>query len=272
MIYTAHGFNFYQGEMPLKNAIFLTLEKLAGTWTDHLIVMNREDEIAAKRYSILPAQRVNYMPGIGVDQEHYNPATVSVAEVMRFRQELKIQPETPLFLAIAEFIPRKRHRDMLNAFAKIDRPNAHFAFAGEGVLLPQMQQLACQLGVQNRVHFLGFRQDIPVLIRAAIATVMASEQEGLPRSVMESLCLEIPAIGTKIRGIQELLENGCGLMVPVGEVEGLAQAMVWSLDHPQEMQEMGKRGRELMVDCDLQQILKRHHKLYTQAIDRRSAS
>lgn len=264
VIYTAHGFHFHPGGKPLKNAAFLTLEKLAGPWTDYLVTINREDESAALRYRILPSQKVRYMPGIGVDLDYYNPDAVSQTEVARVRQELGISGETPLFLSVAEFIPRKHHRDVIQAFAKLNRP-IHLAFAGRGPLMEEMRLLASELGVKDRVHFLGRRDDVPTLMRASLATVLVSEQEGLPRSVMESLSLEIPAIGSKIRGTQELLEGGCGLLVEVGDTEALAQAMARMLDCPEDVRKMGKQGRELMATYDLRQIVKLHEQLYAEA-------
>jgi glycosyltransferase involved in cell wall biosynthesis len=129
-----------------------------------------------------------------------------------------------------------------------------------------VQQLASDFGIKNQVHFLGNRRDVPTLMRASVATLLASEQEGLPRSVMESLSLEIPAIATKIRGTQELLESGCGLLFEVGDIDGFAKAMAWMLDRPEEVREMGKRGRERMAACDLQQIIKLHEELYAEAV------
>lgn len=266
VIYTAHGFHFYPGGTPTKNAIFLALEKLAGRWTDYLVVINREDEAAAKRYRIVPTERVRYMPGIGVDIEHYSPNAIPEAEVVRQRLELGLDLGTPLFLSVAEFIPRKRHQDILRAFARLERPKTHLAFAGTGPLIEEMQRLASALGVQNQMHFLGRRQDVPTLMRASVATLLPSEQEGLPRSVMESLCMETPVIGTEIRGTRELLEESCGLLVKVRDVEGLAQAIAWVLDHPEDAQVMGKRGRERMAAYDLRHILKLHEALYTEVI------
>ncbi|MFB2836050.1 glycosyltransferase [Floridanema evergladense] len=267
IIYTAHGFNFYQGQNPLKNAIFLNLEKLAGRWTDYLVTINREDEAAAKHNAIVAAEKVRYMPGIGVNLQQYNPNAVSDASVVQVLKELGLTLETPLFLSIAEFIPRKRHHDILQAFAKISQLKAHLAFAGSGSLMPEIRQLAVALGVADRVHFLGFRQDISTLIKASVATVLASEQEGLPRSVMESLCMEVPVIGTDIRGIKDLLEGDCGLLVELGNVEQLSEAMTWILEHPIAAKAMGKRGRELMAGYDLQHILKLHEVLYAEALE-----
>ena len=266
LIYTAQGFHFYRGGAPVRNAIFLSLEKLAGRWTDYLIMVNREDEEAAKRYRIVPTKRIRYIPGTGLNVERYSRNAIPEAEVLRVRQELGLPLGTPLFLSVAEFIPRKRHRDILRAFARLGRPEVHLALAGDGPLLEKMRLLASDLGVQNQVHFLGFRRDIPVLTRASVATLLASEQEGLPNTVMESLCVEMPVIGTEIRGTRDLLEGGCGLLVKVGDVEGLAQAMAWVLDHPEDAQIMGKRGRERMAAYDLHSILELHEALYTEAM------
>ncbi|MDJ0734632.1 MAG: glycosyltransferase family 4 protein [Nostocaceae cyanobacterium] len=266
VIYTAHGFNFYRGGEPLHNSIFLTLEKLAGGWTDYLVVMNQEDKEAAKSHHILPPQRVRYMPGIGVDISHYSLNRVSDADVLQVRQEMKLAADTRLFLSIAEFIPRKRHRDMLEAFAGVARDNVCLAFAGEGPLTEKMQQLASQLGIQDRVRFLGFRRDIPTLIQAAVATILVSEHEGLPRSIMESLCMGVPVIGTDIRGIRDLLLDGCGFLVKLGNTKQLTKAMEWILDHPEKAKVMGEYGRKMMTAYDLQNILQLHETLYTEAL------
>ncbi|HCF28410.1 MAG TPA: glycosyltransferase family 1 protein [Cyanobacteria bacterium UBA11049] len=270
LIYTAHGFHFYRGGKPLKNLSFLALEKLAGRWTDYLVVINREDEEAAKRYGIVPTERVCYTPGIGVDTDYYSPGNVPDSEVVRVRQELGLSPETPLFLSIAEFNPGKRHQDILKALARLGRSKVQLAFAGTGPLMEQMQLLASNLGIQSLVHFLGYRQDIPALIRASTATLLASEREGLPRSVMESLCLEIPVIGTQTRGIRDLLEGDCGLLVKLGDVEDLAQAMARILDRPEEAKMMGKRGRERMKGYEVRQIIKLYDRLYAQALEEKN--
>ncbi|BAY30335.1 putative group 1 glycosyl transferase [Nostoc carneum NIES-2107] len=267
MIYTSHGLNFYRGGKPLDNAIFLTLEKLAGRWTDYLVVMNYEDEEAAKQYHIVPPERVRYMPGIGVDLQQFNVNAVASDAILQVRQEMGLTAETQLLLCIAEFIPRKRHQDLLRAFAKVAKPNSCLALAGDGPLKAQMQQLAAELGILDRVRFLGFRRDIANLIGSAIATILVSEQEGLPRSIMESLCMQVPVIGSDIRGIRDLLEGGCGLLVQLGDIAELANAIAYILDHPQEAKAMGKRGWEIMANYDLQHILQLHESLYAEALN-----
>src|SRR5207249_867737 len=90
VIYTAHGFHFYQGSPRVRGTLFRTLERLAGRWTDHLVVINREDEAAALKYGIVPPQRLRYMPGIGVDTQVYSAASVPAADIAAVRGELRL--------------------------------------------------------------------------------------------------------------------------------------------------------------------------------------
>ena len=267
VIYTAHGFHFYdKGGHPLKNALFLALEKAAGYWTDYVVVINHEDEMAARRLRLVPPARVRYMPGIGVDTGFYRPKDTLSTEAEQVRREIGLQAGEKLLVMVAEFIPRKRHQDAVRAVARLSRPDIHLAFAGEGPLIDSVQALAESLGVQDRVHFLGYRDDVPALMRASIATVLCSEQEGLPRSVMESLSLQVPVIGSDIRGTRELLEGGCGLLVELGNVQGLADATAWMADHAREARAMGRRGRERMAAFDIKNIMALHVNLYQEAL------
>jgi len=267
IVYTAHGFHFHRGGGLATNTLFLALEKLAGRWTDLLIVINREDEAAARRHGLVPSDRMHLVPGVGLDTSFYSPTQVPAAEVAAVRSQLGLAGEAPLFLMVAEFISRKRHRDALLAFSRLCATSAHLAFAGVGPELDTMRLLARSLGVAARTHFLGFRQDVPALIRASAAVLLPSEQEGLPRSVMEAMCLEVPIIGADIRGTRDLLKDGCGLLAPVGDEAALAEAMSWVLDHPRGAAELAARARARSAEYDVKRILRRHEELYERVVE-----
>lgn len=266
LIYTAHGFHFYRGSPPLQYALFLALEKLAARWTDYLVVMNREDSDAVRRYSLVPPERMCYMPGIGVDLQQYTSAVVSPGEIQQMRSALGLTPADTLFVLVAEFIPNKRHADALHALAQLNNPSVHLALAGEGPLMEAIRALVQRLNLTQRVHFLGFRRDIPIVVRAARATLLLSQREGLPRSVMESLSLGVPVIGTDIRGIRDLLAEGGGLLVPVGHIAELAKAMTRLIASPEDAHQMGAQGQAQMAAYDLPHILGLHEALYAQAL------
>lgn len=266
IIYTAHGFHFHQGGHPFRNAVFLALEKFAGQWTDHLVVINREDESAAISHGIVRRERVHYMPGIGIDLTNYVSLDIDPSIVVRVRQELGIQKGQSLLLMVASFDPGKRHRDVLHAIAMLRRQDFVLAFAGIGPLQQNCVKLAHSLEIGEKVRFLGFREDIPALLRTSLATILPSEREGLPRSVMESMASGIPVIGANARGIRDLLASGGGLIVPIGAPHALAQAISYLLDQPTRAKQMGEQGRNSIQQYNIKHILSLHEDLYYRAL------
>jgi glycosyltransferase involved in cell wall biosynthesis len=268
VIYTAHGFHFHQQGNLLTNFLFLNLERLAGHWTDYLITINREDEAAARKYHLLPEERIFYTPGIGLEIAKYDRHQVSPEQIVEIRQELHLMPEDVLLITVAEFTPNKRHQDQLLALKELNRPEVHLALAGDGDTRPEIESLAQELGLQQQVHFLGFRYDIPALICASTALLLTSQREGLPRSIMEAFCAGTPVIGTNIRGIKDLLSDNCGLLVEVGDVKALSQAIAEMLDHPQQAMEMGANARDKVASYDVQNIIEQYTQIYHQALGR----
>lgn len=267
VIYTAHGLHFHSGGSRLGNALFSALERRAGRWTDELVVINREDVLAAHHHRIVPPEHIHSMKGIGVDPGRFHPAHVAKAEVSSVRAELGLTAGNPLFLVVGEFIARKRHRDVIDAFARLGHRHSHLALAGDGPLVDTVRAQVNRCGLDDRVHFLGFRRDVPALVRASAAVLLASGQEGLPRCVLESLCLETPVIGSDIRGTRELVEDDCGWLVPVGDINALAEAMSKVIASPELARERGQRGRsKVLLGFDQASIIRQHELLYARAL------
>jgi glycosyltransferase involved in cell wall biosynthesis len=269
LIYTAHGFHFHANGSPLKNYAFRTLEKLAGAWTDYLVVMNRDDERAALDHRFVPRSRLRLMPGIGVDLERYSRASIAPAEVARFRAGLGVG-DAPYFVMAAEFIERKRHRDLLQALRRVSAeaalPPAHLLLAGGGPLLPDMRALAGELGIADRVHFIGFRDDIPLVLSDAAALVLPSAQEGLPRCILEALSMGVPVVGSRIRGNVDLLEDDVGYLFDPGDVSSLAAALRQILLDPGEARARARMGEAKVARYDLRELIRLHEELYDEAL------
>jgi glycosyltransferase involved in cell wall biosynthesis len=207
------------------------------------------------------------MAGSGTDTTRFDPARVDDSDVRRIRQELGLNEDDILFLMIGEYTARKRHGDALRALARLADPKVHLAFAGIGRLMDPTQTTAAALGLGSQTHFLGYRTDIPTLIRASRATILPSSAEGVPACVRESLAMEVPAIGTDVRGTHELLEDGCGILVPSGDVQALAEAMRWMVEHPDEALGMGRKGRQKMPGrYELRHVLQQTEALYREVL------
>ena len=264
VVYTAHGFHFFKGNSPLKTFVFLNLEKLAGRWTDHLIVMNGEDFSAAQTHRIVPPEHLTLMPGIGVDLSKYSAESVTAEQIAAVRRELGLAPEDKYILMVAEFIPRKRHQDAIEALALTAEQQLHLVFAGSGPTMDEMRKLTASKRVQSRCHFAGHRNDIPVLLKGASAMLLPSQQEGLPRSIMEAMVMGIPVIGTNLRGTQDLLENGCGKLYKVGDTCALAHQFASVAKNDPLIAECAIRAKEQVKRYDLNELLKMHEALYAQ--------
>jgi glycosyltransferase involved in cell wall biosynthesis len=260
--YTAHGFHFHPAGRTLTNAAFLTAERVAGRWTDRLIVISDEDEAAARRYRIVPERRLVHMPGIGVDTRHYDPAVIDPAAATRVR-DIGIPAGAPLFALVGELNSNKRPTDAVAALAALNDRSAHLVLAGRGPERAAVEARARELEVADRVHLLGEVDDIRPVVRAATALLLLSTREGLARSVMEALSLETPVIASTARGNRELLGDDRGRIFPTGDVPALMRAMTWLIDHPEGAREMGARGRARMVErYDTAVLLRLHEDLY----------
>ena len=261
VVYTAHGFHFHSKGFPLKNRLYLGLERRAARWTDHLIVINEEDRRAALQHGLVPPEKLSCLPGIGLDLERWSRDSVSMSGIRGLCEELGIEQGDELFLMAAEFNPGKRHRDALEALAKTGRRDFHLALAGKGPLEDAMKDLAEKLGISRQVHFLGQRSDIPLLMLASRATILPSEREGLNRSVMESLALGIPVLGADVRGIRDLVTNPSqGELYPAGNPAALAAAMLVAAAAPSEFHPLPDPR------WDLGNLLKEHERIYSELL------
>ena len=232
MVYTAHGFHFHEHGSRVKNLIFRSAEKLAGRFTTILTVMNDEDLSAATRHRLVPAGHVLQTPGIGIDFARWERASGDEGSRSRVRRSLGIADGVPIVVFVAEMNPRKRHADLLRALAQPNLSDAHAVIVGDGPEQDALVRLTKKLRLEERVHFLGRRSDVPELLTAADVMAFPSIREGLPKSVLEAMAIGLPIIGTDARGVRELLENGAGVLVRPRDPESLAVGIASVLEDP----------------------------------------
>jgi glycosyltransferase involved in cell wall biosynthesis len=148
----------------------------------------------------------------------------------------------PLVLTLARLDPQKGLPYLLEA-AKV-LPKATFAIAGDGRDRQALEEQARSLGLQERVRFLGYRDDIADLLAACDLFVLPSLFEGLPISVLEAMAAGKPVVATRIGGTDEAVENGVtGWLVPPRDPAALAAAVSRVLSDPSEGRRMGEAGR-----------------------------
>ncbi|MBP3378557.1 MAG: glycosyltransferase family 4 protein, partial [Clostridia bacterium] len=202
VFYTAHGFHFYKGA-PLKNwLLYYPIEKLCSKFTDVLITINKEDFALAQRK--MKAAEVLYVPGVGIDTEKYENATV---DKDAFRKELGIPSDAILLTSVGELNKNKNHEVVLRALSTLDDSNIHYAIAGNGPLHDYLIQLAQELKISNRFHLLGYRRDIAQIYKASDICVFPSIREGLGLAAIEGMAAGLPLIASDNRGTRDYCDN-----------------------------------------------------------------
>lgn len=148
----------------------------------------------------------------------------------------------PLVLAVARLEEQKGHAYLLEAARHI--PEVDLVIAGEGSKRTELEAQARALGLADRVHFLGFRSDVPDLLAACDIFVLPSLCEGLPLAILEAMAAWKPVVATAISGTDETVVHGVtGLLVPPADPAALAGAIQSLLADPEASRRLGLAGR-----------------------------
>lgn len=261
VVYTAHGFHFFDGAS-LKNwLVFYPVERWLSRFTDLLITINREDYARAQKFH---AKRTALVSGVGVDLSRFDQPVDRAA----VRAGLGLGLEDPALICVGEHSVRKNHETVIRAAARAS--GSHVLFCGVGEKQPELEALADELGIGEKVHFLGFRRDIPQLLAASDVFVFPSWQEGLPVAQMEAMAAGLPCVVSNVRGNRDLIADGDGgyLCAP-DDAAAFAQRIQTLLDNPQLREQMGRRNRLEMQKYSLQAVLDEMTALYRRELEGR---
>lgn len=179
----------------------------------------------------------------GIDLEAFRPGRGAGL----LRHELRAAPEDILIGTTGQLTSVKGHAVLIEAFALLRRQGlpARLALIGAGPLLRPLAAQADRLGLTDRVHFLGFRRDLPDLLEDLDIAAHPSVEEGLPHSVIEFLAKGKPVVASRLDGIAEAMEDGrSGLLVTPERPVELAGALADLAAHPERRKAMGRAARE----------------------------
>lgn len=183
----------------------------------------------------------------------------------RWRKKVGFAPTDVLFVCVAGLRPQKNPALLLEAFHRgpASDPRAHLLFVGEDDLRSDLERRIGASGLQERVHLLGYRSDIPEILNAADIFVLSSDYEGNPLSVLEAMAAGKPVISTAVGGVPELVEGGCGLLVPPRDAQALSKAMSYMLESPESRRSMGEASARRAVErFDLGVMTEAYEDLY----------
>lgn len=260
IIYSAHGFHFYKGASLIYNTLFKWAEMRMANYTDAVITMNQEDYQAANKFKLRNSGKVYFIPGVGVDTKLYQLQGVDNVEI---RNSLNLKQDDIVLIAMGDLIDRKNYAASIKSVAKANNPKLQFLICGRGHKLDSLQTLAKDLGVENQVHFLGFRSDIKELLSVADIFLFTSYQEGLPRSMMEAMAAGLPCVASKVRGNTDLIEDGKGgFLRQPNDIDALAECILKLALNEQFRREMGLSNLKSIRKFDVENVKKIMKSIY----------
>ncbi len=201
---------------------------LIGRLADVFVAVSQRDADRMAELEGVPREKLRVIPNAYVPR----PSDTS----RDLRAELGIPASAPVVGTAAVHRPQKALEVLLEAFADLRErlPDAHLLLGGDGPRRAALERRAAELELGDRVHFLGYWQDMGTLMRATDVAAMSSDFEGTPLFAIECMTHGVPLVSTRVGGIHEVLEDGRSvLLVPPRDPTALAEALEVLLRDPE---------------------------------------
>ena len=202
VMYTCHGFHFHNASPKINWLIYYPIERFLSLFCDYIVTINKEDFNRSKTFY---AKNVRYIPSVGVDISKIKQTVVNREE---YKKSIGVPKGAVLILSIGELIERKNHQVIIKALAELKRNDIYYAICGKGPLLEDLKKLANELGIGDKVIFLGFRKDIPELCNTADISAFPSRIEGLGLAGVEAMAAGVPLVSSNVHGILDYVKDG----------------------------------------------------------------
>jgi glycosyltransferase involved in cell wall biosynthesis len=217
------------------------LNRMLTPWTDAFIAVADSHAQYLVETERFPRDKVCVIPN-GIDVTRFQRSTAARARV---RSELGIPPDAPVCGVVAALRFEKNHRLFVELAGIVHRqlPKAHFLIVGEGPERNALEQQVRDLGLDQRVHLLGARKDIPELLSAMDVFSLTSRNEANPVSILEAMACGLPIVATRVGSVEETVFPGCtGFLGGAVQPDELVQYWLELLSDPDLARRMGEQG------------------------------
>jgi len=262
-VHTFHGHVLEGYFSPGVSRLFLAIERSLARATDRIVVLSPRLRQGMLGMGIGRPEQVVVIP-LGLELERFRALR---PEPEALRRPLGIPPGTPLLGSLGRLVPIKDHQTLLRALALL-REGPHLAVVGDGACRGELEALAAALGIESRVHFLGWREDLETILAGLDVLISSSRNEGTPVSLIEGMAAGVPVLATDVGGVADLVTHReTGWLVPAGDPAALAGGIRALLDDPAAATRRAAAGREFaLARHDVRGLVARMGALYAEAL------
>ncbi len=260
IIHTFHGFGFTPGQSGPVRHLFILLEKACAKLSTHLIFVSRDNEEEAQYLGIGTQKPKSLIRSGIVIQRSSLPSSI--------REELNIPSHAWMVVSVGNFKPQKNPMDLVKTAGAVlaQDPSIHFLLVGDGELRASVERYAEEQGIAPQVHFLGWRQDVSMILSSSNAFFLTSLWEGLPRALVEAAVAGLPVVAYAVNGVNDILMEGeTGFPVPPHDTTVAAEKLLWIKNHPQEAKKLAQNARRRVEkEFDIDKMVRDQEELYGQ--------
>ena len=252
-----------------RSTVYGTLERSMARVSDCLIGVSDATVDDLVRLGVAARERFRVIR-LGLDLAGF--AQIDAGAGQALRDEIGVRDGEVLLTFAGRLVPIKRVDRLLRAvsLARAEGARVRLAIVGDGGMRSGLEDLARDLGILKRVHFLGYRRDLARIAAATDVAVVSSENEGTPVSLIEAAAAGCPAIATEVGGVAEVVTPETGILVPPDDEAAFADALGRLAGEHDLRRRMGGRARERVLSrYSIDRLLADVDELYADLISAR---
>lgn len=245
VVHTSHGFAFDTEGREHLNGLFVWLERLAGRWTDSLLVVSQHNYRVALEHDLIAENKMTYVPNFIESGKYASDEKTRLAK----RAELGLEPESPVVGMVGRLCRQKSPADFVRACTILSKrwPKVQFVLVGDGPERSEIDQLVENSSLGGQLTMTGFRRDIPELLSIIDVFVLPSLWEGMSISLLEAMAAGKAIVATDIEPNMEVLRHEeTALLVPPKDPQKLAMAVERLLSDGDFAESLSRRSRQLI--------------------------
>ena len=254
----------------LKTRFFLGIERQLARATDKLVVLTHDQaREMSEDLRVAPSDRFVVIP-LGLDLQPFVEVDRAAAR-SRLRAELGIDQDRPVVGIVGRMVPVKNHELLFDAMALLGRrmdPAPHLIVVGSGEREPTLRAYVKDRGLDDVVHWLGWRKDLPQVFPAFDVTALTSLDEGTPVSLIESLASGTPVVSVAVGGVAEILDGGeLGYLVHSAREDEVAAGLESVLASPPSLEQRERAQKLALERFSIRRLVEDVERLYADLLE-----